>query len=253
MGKPMENRMEIRKKRPNDDDFIFKIRGNTLKRCRERLSRIEETKFRATDLYLAVSTLSAGTALGALVSGLNTESSIWWLFYTIMPAVALATIVAYILVGYKYTAHGAEIAKDVLGDLPNPDDTTESYSEYGGLDGLWMLKATTENSGKASKGKVTITVWHEHITISGIILGESENRIGEIISRFANYNPSEKRIMFIYGYSAINDNGQIDNSECVFSGIVFGSSPDITIQGNWQHLTGPSVAGTAYFKKQIEK
>jgi hypothetical protein len=167
-----------------------------------------------------------------------------------MPVIAVAAFVAYMLLENRSVAQGTATAENVLDSLPDPDDTTPSHSEYAKLAGVWDIESLTTTSQKGSRGQLAVSVRQMTISISGFLSGESDTKIAEISSRFASYDPSMKRLMFIYGYAAVNDNGRLDNSECVFSGVVFGGPSDLTVRGNWVHLTGPAVAGTAMLRKK---
>lgn len=246
----MDDKIERRKGRSDDLDFMVEIHATRLRYCRERLALLQRSRFPAKDLWLAISTLSAGASLGAVTGGLTTASSLGWLFYTVMPMIAAAAFVAYMLLENKSVAQGATIAENILDSLPDPDDTTPCHSEYVKLAGLWDIESLTTSSQKGSRGELTVSVRQTTITISGVVIGESDTRIAEISSRFASYDPSMKRLMFIYGYAAVNDDGGLDNSECVFSGVVFGEQSDLTVRGNWVHLTGPAFAGTAILRKK---
>jgi hypothetical protein len=233
-----------------DLDFMIETRASQLRYSRKRLKALRRSRFPIADICLAFSTLTAGASFGALTSGLTTASSLWWIFYTIMPMIAVGTFVAYLYLGKESITHGDSIAEEVLAILPDPDNALPLHPEYAKLAGVWESESRTSNSGKSSRGELTVSVRGTTIIIAGILFGESDTKIAEILSRFASYDPSQKRLEFIYGYSAINDNGQLDNSECVYSGVVFEAPSDFCIRGNWCHLTGPSIAGMTTFRKK---
>ncbi|MBI1815907.1 MAG: hypothetical protein HYR72_13085 [Deltaproteobacteria bacterium] len=242
--------METHDRPPADVEVMFEIRERDLRYCRDRLASVDGARFQATDLILAITTLGAGGVLGALASGTSTSSPYWWLFFIVLPMLAAAALVAYVLFKYFGENERVVIAKEVLRILPNPIEAASANSEYSKLSGRWTLESATSISGKRSSGDLLLYVRQAHIAIAGTITGESGKQLGEIYSRFASYDPPTHRFVFIYGYSAINDNGQLDASECAFSGIVSGGSPTLIVRGNWFHLTGPSVAGTATLTKR---
>ncbi|MGA3057524.1 MAG: hypothetical protein ABSE70_05750 [Candidatus Limnocylindrales bacterium] len=246
----MDSQADTQMGRLDDLDFLVEVRASSLRHCRDRLASLQRSRFSMQDLCLAICTLAAGATLGAVEGGLTTVASLGWLFYSVMPAIAAAGLVAYVLLGLKFGQETAANARDVLEDLPDPDDTRPSHREYAKLAGQWDIDSTTTTSHKVGHGELTFTVRQTTITVSGVLYGSSDTKIAEISSRFASYDPAMKRLMLIYGYSAANDGGRLDSSECVLSGVVFAETPDLTVRGNWYHLTGPTVAGTVTLRKR---
>lgn len=237
--------MEARLRPPDNVEVRFDISEMDLTHCRDLLASIDRVRFPVTDLCLALAMLGAGGALGALGSGLAASSAYSWLFFTVLPALAAAALVGYALLKYLGEKEGVAKVKELLHILPDPLKTEGVGGEHSKLAGPWTLASKTSASGKGSSGDLFVHVRQTHVAIAGTITGESGKHLGEIYSRFASYDPTYRRLMFIYGYSAINDNGQLDTSECAFSGLVSGVSPNLVVRGNWIHLTGPSAAGTA--------
>ena len=246
----MTNQMETHTSRSEDDDFMVRTRASDLRFCEKQLASLQRSRFRFADLFLAISTSAFGVALGAWAGGLTTASSLWWVFYTILPVIAAGTFVAYIHFGKQSVTQSTKLAEDILEHLPDVNNTRPSHPEYAKLAGQWDLDSRTLSSGKSSRGTLTVSVEETTVTVAGVLIGESGTKIAEMFSRIVSYDPSQKRFVFLYGYMASNDGGGLDSSECVYSGVVFDASSDLSIQGNWSHITGPAFAGTATLRKK---
>lgn len=115
----------IRQPERDLNDFQVGVRASVLKRCRSRLSSASGSTFPLADLLLGVATLTAGAFLSALVSDVCLDSWRGKLFYIISPIVAVGTGVAFVFVRKSYDRSCHEAARDVLDDLPDPEQTKE--------------------------------------------------------------------------------------------------------------------------------
>jgi hypothetical protein len=240
---------EIRNGNGDHGDFSVEMPANSLRRARKKLSEISKDSFRPSELCLSGASASTGGFLAALRSGVDSQSSLWWLFYGVLPAFALAGLVAYLLLKRLSTFQPAALAKDVLEILPDPDQATPIFKESDRLAGTWKLESTTTKSGKKSTGLINFHVMRGRITAGGQIYGESNLAIGDMTSEICDYQSTTKQLVWVYRLSAQNDDGSQVMARCIFSGIFFeNGSTDLTsqrlIKGNWFHLQGnPSPDG----------
>ena len=113
----------VRKPEEDLSDFKVQVRASTLARCRTQLSRIRDPGTPWHEVCLGLSTLSAGAYLGALPSQIDSKSWLYPLFNTLLPAIACAAFVGYVLLRRSASNEPAAIVSDVLQDLPNPERT----------------------------------------------------------------------------------------------------------------------------------
>lgn len=113
----------VRKPEEDLSDFKVQVRASTLMRCRTKLNTVAKSRFSWHEVLLALSTLAAGAFLGALPSGLKAGTASAIFFYTILPIVAVASFVAYLFLRRAMLRDPADIAADVLEELPDPDKT----------------------------------------------------------------------------------------------------------------------------------
>ncbi|NLC13252.1 MAG: hypothetical protein GX768_04320 [Chloroflexi bacterium] len=115
----------IRQPENDFNDFQVGVRASVLKRCRERLKEVATQSFPFSELLLGISTLFAGAALSALVSGVNLGSWRGVLFFVILPMVAVGTGVAYGMQRRANIEASKNIAQEILNELPDPDRSIE--------------------------------------------------------------------------------------------------------------------------------
>jgi len=105
------------------DDFIIRVRASTLERCRHQLRDIKNPRFTWGELVFGIATLSAGAIAGALTTDIQLDSQKGIIFYVILPMVAVGSFVAYLFYRAISFSKASEIARDVLAELPDPDET----------------------------------------------------------------------------------------------------------------------------------
>jgi hypothetical protein len=118
----------IRQPEEDFNDFQVGVRASLLKRCRGRLQTVATQGFPLPELLLGVSTLTAGAALSAVISGVQLGSWRGVVFFVILPMIAVGSGVAYGMLrrfGLRATQH---LAEDILNDLPDPDRSIEVRS-----------------------------------------------------------------------------------------------------------------------------
>ena len=113
----------VRKPEEDLNDFKIQVRASTLSRCRSRLEQAAKASFPWHELALGVSTLATGTVLGALPADIKPGTSQAILFYTVLPAIAVAAFVAYLFLRRSGVAEPARAAAEVLSELPDPNRT----------------------------------------------------------------------------------------------------------------------------------
>lgn len=115
----------IRQPERDLNDFQVGVRASVLKRCRDRLSSASAPTFPLGDVLLGVATLTAGAFLGALISDVSLDSWRGVLFYVLSPIVATGAGVAFAFVRTSHGRSCQEVARDVLDELPDPEQTKE--------------------------------------------------------------------------------------------------------------------------------
>lgn len=118
----------IRQPEEDFNDFQVGVRASLLKRCRVRLQAIAAQGFPLPEVLLGISTLTAGAALSAVISGVPLGSWRGVVFFVILPMVAAGSGVAYVMLrrfGLRSTEH---LAEEILNDLPDPDRSVDVRS-----------------------------------------------------------------------------------------------------------------------------
>jgi hypothetical protein len=106
------------------NDFGVEVRASILRKCRFRLSQFKDAKFPWTEVLLSIATTCIGAILSALVAGIQIVSPQGIVSYVILPCVAIGTFITSILIRKLSQHNVADIAKEVLSDLPDPDKTS---------------------------------------------------------------------------------------------------------------------------------
>ncbi len=115
----------IKTPRPYITENEIKVRESVLRKVRSHLKKIDQNKIDWSDLFLALTTLSAGIIFSTLLSGVDFGSIQGKISYTAAPAVMTASLVAYIFMKRAEKDNPRQIAKECLLEIPDPDDTAE--------------------------------------------------------------------------------------------------------------------------------
>ena len=83
------------------------------------------------------------------------------------------------------------------------------------------------------------------------MVGESEEKIGEITSQLCDFNPDARKIVAVYRVFGIDDDGKISVNECVLSGILYQEEVDQPPQivGHWFQLYENLARGSVKITK----
>jgi hypothetical protein len=111
----------IRQPEEDFNDFQVGVRASVLKRCRVRLQTIVAQGFSLQEIMLGISTLTAGGALSALISGVELGSWRGVVFFVILPMVAVGSGVGHWMLRRSDLRSTAHLAQEILNDLPDPD------------------------------------------------------------------------------------------------------------------------------------
>ena len=113
----------VRKPEADLNDFKIQVRASTIVRCRAKLAHVSNSLFPWHEVALGASTLAAGAFLGALPADIKAGSLQGIFFYTVLPIIAVSTFVTYFFLRRLAIREPADIAKEVLSELPDPDKT----------------------------------------------------------------------------------------------------------------------------------
>jgi hypothetical protein len=116
----------VRLPEKDKNDFLVQVWASTLHRCRHKLLKVKQSRFPYGEVLLAVSTLFLGSILGAWQAGIKMTDSSGIFFYVLSPVVAVGTVVAYFFYRHISISEPRKIVDEVLEELPNPDDTSET-------------------------------------------------------------------------------------------------------------------------------
>lgn len=111
----------IRQPEEDFNDFQVGVRASVLKRCRGRLGTIAAQGFPPAEILLGISTLSAGAALSAVISGVQLGSGLGFIFFVVLPMVAVGSGVAYWMLRRSILREAQHLAEDILNELPDPN------------------------------------------------------------------------------------------------------------------------------------
>jgi len=113
-------------KQPERDkrDFIIPIRASVLHKCRSRLEEVKSPRFTWGESLFGVATSCAGAIAGALTTDIQLASPKGVAFYVILPMVAVGAFVAYLFCRTDSFGKAANIAREVLADIPDPNEAT---------------------------------------------------------------------------------------------------------------------------------
>jgi len=110
-------------KQPEEDadDFEIYVRASTLKRVRNYLTEIKESKFPIEELLLAAASLLLGACFGAIPSeiGINNPKYFW--YFQVFPIAGCSCLVAYIFLRNQTQTNLISTAKTALKELPDPE------------------------------------------------------------------------------------------------------------------------------------
>jgi len=115
----------LRQPQEDKEDFFIRVRASTLKRCRRQLLKIRKNKFPFGEFLLAIFTLCFGAVIGAWLAGIKMNDYRAFSFYIILPVTGAVCLVAYIFYRKMSVQNPAEIASEILADLPDPECTSE--------------------------------------------------------------------------------------------------------------------------------
>ena len=113
----------VRKPESELNEFKINVRASTLTRCRARLAQISKPLFPWHEVALGISTLTTGAYLGALPADIKPGTIQSFFFSTILLVIAVASFVAYLFLRRSMLRDPADVATEVLSDLPDPDKT----------------------------------------------------------------------------------------------------------------------------------
>jgi hypothetical protein len=118
--------------RPSETDlneFIVPVRASILTRCRNKLSRVTKGKPPFRELSLAICTLALGATLGAIPAGIKPGTHMYFFYFNFLPVVTAASGVAYFFLRREEMSEPAEIATEILNDLPDPNKIPSGESQ----------------------------------------------------------------------------------------------------------------------------
>jgi hypothetical protein len=116
----------VRLPQKDKNDFLVQVWASTLYRCRHKLLKVKQSHFPYGEVLLAVSTLFLGLIFGAWQAGIKIPDSDGFFFYVVSPVIAVGTMVAYFFHRHISIFEPKNIVDEVLDELPNPDDTSET-------------------------------------------------------------------------------------------------------------------------------
>ena len=137
--------MEVKQSSHDREDFVVEVRASTLQRCRKRVLEIAGARIRPIDLCLAVAAMSVGGVLGAWQSGMTMNSEHWWVFYIFSAHDIYGSAVSYTFLLFVSVTQPAEKAKEILEELPDPDETTGTFVAAKRLAGTWKSRVGYQN------------------------------------------------------------------------------------------------------------
>lgn len=112
-------------KQPQEDqnDFVVYVYASKLHKCRRKLQSIKEASFPIAEVLLGIATSCFGATAGALTTDMKLDSDKGILFFIALPIIAVACSVAFFFFRHYTIKSSAQIASDVLDELPDPDRT----------------------------------------------------------------------------------------------------------------------------------
>ena len=112
-------------KQPQEDqnDFVVYVYASKLHKCRRKLQSIKEAPFPIAEVLLGIATTCFGATIGALTTDIKLDSNKGVLFFIALPIIAVACSVAFLFYRHYTVRSSAQIASDILEELPDPDHT----------------------------------------------------------------------------------------------------------------------------------
>lgn len=241
--------MESEEQEKNENSMV-EVESRVLKRVRKRLVDISNKRFRPSAVFLSIGMGSLGGIFGALISGVTTNSSYWWIYYVIAPIFATFSLVVYFFWENNQATNSALIAKTILEELTDPDHLKGPTSEKAKLAGVWTFESVTNITNNKSSGNVIIKVRQGQITVSGNMYGKEETLIGQIESLFCDFFSDRNQFILIYRLSSFNYDSTLYSGTSLFSGIILlQNEKNLIIKGLWHHLYDDPVSGILTFTK----
>lgn len=113
--------------RPDEDrnDFTVALRASRIRKIRTKLSQVARNKFPIHEVLLAICTVSLGSFLTGLLSGLNLSTP--WDVYAMYILLIIGAIcgTAYFFTRKSSSITTTAIVKELLEDMPDPESTSE--------------------------------------------------------------------------------------------------------------------------------
>lgn len=111
-------------KRPAEyqNDFIIEVKASQIRRIKEKIANVSESKYPIHEILLGVSSVSIGAFLSALISGVKLDSCLGIIMYLICPVIASGTGVAYFFTRYMNLTTIKDLASSIDENLIDPDD-----------------------------------------------------------------------------------------------------------------------------------
>lgn len=117
--------LAIRIPKEEQNDFIVEVRASQLLKARDKLEKVSKPKFPLYEVLLGISTTFLGAFMGGLASDLILSELKGIIFLVICPIIGVATFVAYVLQRRIDNIISADVANELLHELPDPNHTTE--------------------------------------------------------------------------------------------------------------------------------
>ncbi len=113
---------------PEDDvnDNVIAIRGKDIKRWRAKLSDICCNPFPLDELILSISMLLIGFWITVLMTSPTFAGFINFLVSHITPIVGFGMLISYLFLKHQKIVSPRDICKELLADIPDPDEINAS-------------------------------------------------------------------------------------------------------------------------------
>lgn len=106
-------------------DFMVPVRASVLSSCRTRLAALHGENPKINEVLFGFAMASFGASLNSVAAKVPLDSTAGFVSFVILPAVFVGTMVAYVFRRRDTNRQSVELAREVLGDLPDPEHTID--------------------------------------------------------------------------------------------------------------------------------
>lgn len=101
----------------SQNDYMVPIKISSLRRFKQKLEQIKDSKFQLDELFLAVSTLLLGSSISALASKVSIDTTLGIWLLVVFPIIGFSSLVATIMLKIMNHRIKKITSQDILSEI----------------------------------------------------------------------------------------------------------------------------------------